>query len=149
MMLDLLNLCSDEQDLAQVAGTYKSTRSIKRGDTATDQFGNVLSGDLGKSEIPILCQVTEQFVGAGGTVQAQLVHADDEDLSVNLVVLQETAAIPIATLAPGYQFRLGKHLPIGTTKAYWGFRYIIATTTQTAGKITAGVAGTLQTAPGM
>lgn len=149
MMLDLNNLCSDDQDLAQVIGTYLCTRSIKRGDAATDQFGNSLTGDAGKAEVPLLCQVTEAFTGANGTVQAQLVQADDEALATNLEVLQETAAIAVATLVAGYQFRLGKDLPPGMTKAYWGFRYLIGTTNMTTGKITAGVVGTRQTAPGM
>lgn len=149
MMLDKKNLCSDSQNLAQVVGTYLCDRSIKRGDTSTDQFGNVLAGDLGKSEVPILCVVDTTFVGATGTVQAQLVMADDEALSVNLVVLQETLAIAVTALKAGYVFALGKHLPVGTTSAYWGFRYLIGTATMTAGTITAGVVGTQQTAPGM
>ena len=149
MMLDVRNLCSDEQDLAQVIGTYLSDRSIARGDSATDQMGNVLIGSLGKSPVPIFCQVTTTFAGASGTVEAQLVSADNEALSTNLVVHQSTGAIAVASLVAGYHFQLGKYVPVGVTKALWGFRYLIATTNMSAGKISAGVCAADQTAPGM
>lgn len=149
MMLDIRTLCSDDQDLSQVVGTYPSDRSIARGSTSTDQFGNVLTGDLGKSNVPIFCQVTEAIVGTSSTVEAQLVSADNEALSTNLVVHQSSGAIAEALLVAGYQFQLGGTVPIGVTKAFWGFRYLVGTATTTAGKISAGVVNAKQTAPGM
>lgn len=148
MMLDALNLFSDDQDLSQAAGTYLSDKSIFLGDINTDVLGNTPPQDIGRGvPVQVLCQITETVdsVEEDATVEAQLVMADNEALDSNLVVLQSTGAIAEATLVAGYQFRLGGTIPPGITKAYIGMRYLVAVHTTTAGKITAGIVETKDT----
>jgi hypothetical protein len=146
MYLDQTLMFSDEQDLSQVAGTYLSDKSIDLGVAGSIPQGGSTIFDVGPGQsLSVLCQVIEAFTSAGstGTVQVQLVMADNEALSTNLVVLQETAAIVVTTLVQGYQFRLGA-LPQGITKGFLGLRYLVAVQTTTAGTITAGLVRDLQ-----
>lgn len=87
----------------------------------------------------INAQVVEDFSG-GTSVKAQLVMSDTVDengLSGTPVVIQETPAIPTASLKTGYLFRLDD-LPPGVTKRYLGIQFVSAGT-HVAGKITAGL----------
>jgi hypothetical protein len=155
MMLDAQNLLSDAQNLAQAAGTYLSTNAIDLWGQASipvvpqtiGQAQGPVIKDIGRGLPPeILTQITTTFTSGGAaTLQVQLVMADDAALSTNLVVLQETLALALATLVAGYQFRLA--VPPGITKRYLGVRYIIGTAAMTAGNVTAGIAASLQTNP--
>lgn len=147
MMLDVQNLLSDQQNLAQAAGNYLSTNTIDLGATGTIPLGGSPVSDPGRARaVELFAQVTETFTSGGaGTLQFQLVTADSADLATNLTVVQETAAIALATLVAGYQARLA--MPAGIAKRYLGLRYVIATAAMTAGKVTAGIALDKQTNP--
>lgn len=142
-MLDLQNLLSDAQAIAGAAGTYVSTNKLNvNGGTpgfTTDTLGNTLENDPGKSpEVDVLFTVVEAFAG-GDSVNAQIGYDNDAAFG-SPTILQTTGAIPIATLVPGYQFRLS--LPPGRAAAdiYLGAQYVtLGAGAMTAGKITAAV----------
>lgn len=135
-MLDQQTILSEDQDLAQAAGTYASTNSYDLGAPGTDALGNTVAHDAGQSNIPIEVRVTTAFASAGAaTVQVQVIQSANADLS-SPDVLFETPAIAKATLVAGYRFQTGS-LPPGVTKRYIGVQYVIGTATTTAGKCTA------------
>lgn len=155
-MHDALEMFSDSQDLAQVVGSYLSTKSIDLwgGARQTTVLGNSPLFDLGRgNQVEVVVQVTEAFVGATATVMVELVMADDEGLTSNLVSLQQapggsvSVGIPVATLVAGYRFRLATPRA-GISKRYLGLRYNIYTATTTAGEISAWLATTDTSAPG-
>lgn len=154
-MLDKQNLLSDAQAIAGAAGTYVSTNKIDvRGGTpgfTTDTLGNTAEMDPGKAPaIDIEFVVVEQFAG-GDSVNCQVGYDNDAAFGTP-TILASTGAIAIATLKPGYQFRLA--LPPGRTAAdlYLGAQYVtLGAGAMTAGKITAGLVqrGSIPTAPGV
>jgi hypothetical protein len=146
MLADKQNTVSDDQDLAIAVGSVLSDKSIDLGPSATDSLGNTVISDIGRGEEPsLLVQVTETFVGATGTLKAELVMADNAALTTNLVVLQDSGAIAVASLTAGYQFRLG--ITVGVSKRYLGLRYTVGTANMTAGKVTATLVTSRQTNP--
>lgn len=148
MLIDHHAVLSDYQDLAKAVGSYTSDKSLPRGNVLTDVNGGAPIADLGRSVVPLLVQVTETFTSGGaGTLQAHLIQADDAALTTNVEILQSTAVVPLATLAAGYQMRLGGTLPVGLSKAHLGIRYDIGTATMTAGKVFAGIVLDKQTNP--
>lgn len=151
MIPDKNLMMSDDQDIGQVVGTYLSDRSIDLWNESalpSDVLGNTVPSDPGKGNpVNVLVQITEAVVGTTSTVEFQLVMADNEALSSNLVVLQSTGAIAEATLVAGYQVMLGGTLPPGISKRFLGVRYLVAVNTTTAGKVTAFIASDKQTAP--
>ncbi len=138
MILDQQNLFSDAQTLAVAAGNHLSTNTVDLGATGTSPIlGQLPARDVGQGEpVDLLVQVVEACVG-GTSVKAQVVQADNEALSSNLEVLAESAAVPAASLVPGYQFKVG-FVPHGVTKRYLGVRYVTVGTF-TGGAVTAGV----------
>ena len=155
-MHDALEVFSDDQDLSQVVGAYLSDKSIDLwgGARQTTVLGNTPVLDPGRgNELEVVVQVSEAFVGATATVIFELVMADDEALTSNLVSVAQapggsiTVGIPVATLIVGYQVRL-RTVPQGITKRYLGMRYNILTATTTAGKVHAYLAKNRNTAPG-
>lgn len=151
MILDFQNLLSDNQNIAQAIGNYLSTNSIDLWGQASiptiPSLGGAVIKDIGRGLIPrLLVQLTQTVTSGGaGTLQVQLVQADDAALTTNLVVLQETIAIALANLVAGYQFRI--EVPPGVTKRFLGCRYVVGGATLTAGTVTAGFVDTLQTNP--
>lgn len=154
-MLDTQNLFSDAQAIAGAAGTFVSTNKINtQGGTpafTTDTLGNTLNNDKGKSPaVDILVTVTEQFVG-GDTVSFQAGYDNDAAFG-SPTILDQTPALAVAVLKPGYQVRLS--LPPGQTAAdiYMGLQYVtLGAGAMTAGKVTAGIVqrGGRPTAPGV
>ena len=146
MLMDKQVLVSDQQTIAVAAGNLLCTDAIDLGLAGTVPGGLVGSfiRDMGRGGHPQMeVVVTEQVASAGAsTTQFQLVTADDAALSTNLTVINETPAIPKATLVPGYRARLA--IPPGITQRYLGVRYVIGTATQTAGKVTAGLVYDIQ-----
>jgi hypothetical protein len=147
-MFDQNLLFADNQNLAQVAGSYVST-SIdtwkgKSAAAGTPAIGGPLVGDYGRANdaMDIVGIVTQAFTSAGAaTLQIQIIQADDANLTSNVQVLRETRVLAAGT-QPSV-FTLGKVLNIGKvpsmTKQFLGLQYGIATATTTAGKITAGL----------
>lgn len=155
MQLSSADLVSDAQNLAQVAGTYLSDKSIDlqsgqgtadgglpaAGAFGTDYLGGAVPSDPGKSLLRFLAQVVQTFTSAGAaTLQVNLVSADDAALTTNLTVLSSTAVLAKATLVAGYKFLITGRLPPGITQRFVGLQYVIGTATTTAGKVTAGIA---------
>ena len=106
MILDGLLLLSGAVSAAGVltgqaangAGTINSTNVV---DQASLALGGNQPGDIGAGE-----QISVDFSvltapTVGTSVQFQLVQADDAALSVNVNVLNQTDAIPIASLVAG------------------------------------------------
>ena len=101
MQMDAGTTMSDGQNLAQVAGTYVSDKSIDLGVTGTDAFGGSPSGfELAKAMLlNLLVQVVQTFTSGGaGTLQVNLISADDAALTTNVTVLSSTAVLALATL---------------------------------------------------
>jgi hypothetical protein len=148
MLMDVENLLSDSQNLAQAAGTYASTNSIDTGVAGTPADGFQARGspphDFGRTRRGrLLVQVDQTFASLGSaTLKVDVIMSDNADLS-SPTILESTPAIALATLAAGYQFRLG--LPVGITKRYFGVQYTVATATMTAGTVTAGIVLDAQT----
>lgn len=146
MYIDVTGLCSDEQSVVGAAGNYLSERSVNLLDGATalstDGMGNTVPHDPGAGEnLEVFAAMDSDLDSAGGacTIQAQLISADDEALTVNVVVHAETAAIPEATAVRGYQFKLPSKMPAGIDDVYGGFRFITAGEAATAGTVTAAI----------
>ncbi len=143
MLLDNENLFSDNQDLAIAASTVWSTNCIDLGAAATDNMGNTVPTDLGKSSrAQLLCQVVQTFTSGGaGTLSVELVSGTGVDGSNNInagtTVRSTSGVITLATLIAGYNVAVA--IPVGVTHRYIQLRFTVATATMTAGKITAGI----------
>jgi hypothetical protein len=140
LITDKLATFSDDQSLVAAAGNILGDKSIDMwaGQTAlpTDTLGNTTFRDLGRgTPVEVIGTVNTSFTSTSsdGTVKMQLVHADDEALGTNLVVLAETAAKVCP--AKGTIFRLVP--PPGTTKRFVGVRWVTAVHDPTAGKVSA------------
>lgn len=158
-MFDANEVFSDNQNLAQVVGTYLSDKSIDMwaGNTTmpTTAMGNTPVLDWGRgNEIMVECAVGTTFAGATATVMAEIVMADDAALTTNLVSLMQspggsiTVGIPVATLVTKYKWRISTALPVGLSKRFLGLRYRVFTATLTAGTINAYLCRESSTAPG-
>lgn len=149
MITDKQTTLSKAQNLAQAAGSYLSTNTIDMRATGTIPLGGSPIDDLGRGEpVNLLVQVVETFTSGGaGTLQAQIIQADDAALTTNVEVLQESRAYALAKLVAGFQFEgLGRALP-NCSRRYLGVRYVIATAAMTAGKCDAGIVVDRQTNP--
>lgn len=133
MVLDKQNTLSAAQ---AITATANSTNTIDLGAPGTVPGGGTMKRDAGGGyPVGVLAQVVTTFSG-GTSVQAQLVESDSANLS-SPSVLNETAAIPVASLVAGYKFPLGT-IPPGASKRYIGLRYVVVGT-PTAGAVTAGL----------
>lgn len=140
-LLDVLNLFSDKQNLAQAAGNYLSTNSVDLGVPGTDVNGNAAPSDPGQSEIGVFAKVVEAFA-TGTSVQAQLVSGTGVDgngqINAGLTIEQESDVIPTASLVLGYKFKFSD-LP-SIKNRYVAMRYVLAGASAfTTGKITSGL----------
>jgi len=127
-MKDLKLTMSDNQDLAQVAGTYYS--NVLDLQTATD-----LKLGVGA---PIFTHITvsEAFVGAGATVAFTVEHATDE-IFTSPVTIHSVAATAITALTLGAVVMNKPFDGNFVSKRYMRVKYVIATATTTAGKVNA------------
>jgi hypothetical protein len=142
MILDRQNLVSDAQFIN--TGNIVSTDAIDLGAPQTDSLGNTPIRDIGRAKHPqMVATVVEQFAG-GTSVQFQIVSATAADLTTGQVIHTQTAAIPVASLRPGYQAQLD--LPPGINQRFLGMRYVVVGT-NTTGRVTAGIVADRQTNP--
>jgi hypothetical protein len=139
MLLDKQNMFSDQQNLAVAAGSVLSTNTIDLRAAATGGPHGPPPSDFGMGSTPhVMAQITEAFTSGGaGTLQVQVITADDAALTSNVTVHNETRVYTLAELTLGRQFPIG--LQAGITKRYMGLRYIIGTAAMTAGKVSAGL----------
>lgn len=145
MNLDIQNLFSDQQAVTGT-GNILSTNAIDMGVAGTvAKDGAAVYHDLGRGgeDVEVFAQVVADCVG-GTSLTFQLVMADDAALTTNLSVVQQTDAIPLATLKAGYQARFSC-LPAGLSKRYLGMRYVAAGTFTAGGKVTSGLVADRQT----
>jgi hypothetical protein len=150
MLFDKNLTLSDDQSLAQIAGSYLSDNSIDMGVKQTPPtrvatasgIGGPLIHDWGRiirPDLELVSIITTTFTSAGApTLVVQTVQADDGALTTNLEVLTETRAYALAALVQGSQFPL--RMPAGLSRRFFGMRYVIAVATTTAGKVTSGFA---------
>lgn len=143
MILDMQNLLSDKQDLAQAAGSYLSTNAIDlTGGTQASPggYGTIPRDAAAGQPIDFFVRVDETFTSGGAaTLLVEVVQADDAALGTNRETLNQSAAIALATLVAGYEHRVA--IPRqGITRRYLGVRYTIGTAAMTAGQCTAGIA---------
>lgn len=146
MILDTYTLMSDDQDLAQTAGTYYSDVLNTQGDAGYTTSADAPSGitkDLGKGvPVQLLCQITETFTSGGAaTLQVDLETDDNESFS-SATVLMSSPTYALASLTAGTQL-LPEFVPYGGEQ-YYRVKYVIATATTTAGKVTAGITTGIQ-----
>ncbi|HYZ93033.1 MAG TPA: hypothetical protein VFA34_11695 [Actinomycetota bacterium] len=128
-----------------ITTTAASTNIIDRGAPGTPLGApTTVPRDLGKSMIPILCQVVETF--ATLTSLQVTLQADDDSAFGSPTTVDITPAIAAATLVAGYKFPM-LQLPPGITERYIRLNYTVAGSAATAGKITAGLVAAVQTNP--
>lgn len=109
-----------------VAGTNTSVLSTNTYDAAPLSLGGNQPGDLGAGESMRLEFSVLTGPSAGTSIQFQLIQADDAALSSNVQVINQTDAIPIAslpngTLVPLHYDRAAPYAP----KRYIGARYVL------------------------
>jgi hypothetical protein len=88
------------------------------------------------NELPIMIQVTEAFATAT-SITFSLESSAAAGLT-SATVHWTSAAIPIATLVPGYKLPI-RIMPDGTMLQFLGMRYTVGGASATAGKVTAAL----------
>ncbi|AOR77221.1 Bbp16 family capsid cement protein [Novosphingobium resinovorum] len=134
-LFDEAGLFSEDQ---AITVTARSTNIIDFGAPETP-IGNVgpVVGDLGLSEIEILVQVTEAFVGL--TSLAVAIQFDDDVAFGSPTTLITSQPVPVANLKVGYKFRVPAQIPEGALERYASLNYVVAGGPATAGKVFAGI----------
>lgn len=145
MILDQNALLSDDQDLAQAAGTYYSDvlNSLGDGVTTSKDAPNGITNDIGKGKmLELLSTVTETFTSGGAaTLDVSLETATDEAFTTPVTLMASTQ-YALADLVAGKQL-LPEVVPHGGLQ-YYRIKYVIGTAATTAGKVTAGIACGIQ-----
>lgn len=141
MHLDDQALFSDQQ---AITATAASTNFINLGAPATPPGAPAaLKQDLGGgNNMPVLIQVTEDFDNL--TSLTVTMQVDDNSSFSSPKTVASSGAVALADLVAGKMIA-PFNVPIGTDQQYVRLYYTVAGTAPTAGKITAGVAGGLQT----
>ncbi|RVD42870.1 hypothetical protein EN742_06540 [Mesorhizobium sp. M4A.F.Ca.ET.020.02.1.1] len=131
MIFDMQTLLSDAQ---AITVTAVSSNIIDLG-----PINAGFARDAGKGKpTPLRIQVTEAFAAAGAATLVVALEVSDDAAFTSPVQVWTTAAIPKATLVPGYVI-VPEHITRRTNKRYMRLTYTVATGPMTAGKITAGV----------
>ena len=143
MHLDEQALFSDQQAITATA-TTASTNYIDLGAANTPPGGsNAIGQDFGGgNDIPLLIQVTETFNELSSLTVA--VEVDDNTSFSSPTTVAASGAIRRADLVAGKKIP-PFNVPIGTDQRYLRLVYFIAGDMPTEGKVTAGIAGGLQT----
>lgn len=131
MYMDAQARPSLNQSVAAAAGTIVSTDSI-------DLLSPVDSPGRSCPSLRAIATLTAALVGAGASIQAQLISSASSNLS-SPTVLASGAVIPVASAGIGTKL-LDVPMP-DTAQQYIGFQYLISGATTTAGNVTAGIVG--------
>lgn len=141
MILDTYTLVSDDQDLAQTAGTYYSDVLNLRGDAGYTTSVDAPSGithDIGKGyPVELLVQITEDFASGGAATLVVTLETDDNESFSSAATVVTSQTFALASLTAGTHL-LPQHIPYGCEQ-YIRINYTIGTATTTAGKVTAGL----------
>ena len=154
MIFDKQLMFSENQDLSQDAGTYKSnTIDLAAGFGTipqagpTGSIGDVATGlirDLARGKpISFFAQMTEALsTGSSPTLRLYVYGCatidGSNDLAATTITYFDSGVIAAATLVAGYRFRFGRFSP-NTLLRYMQCNYVIGTATTTTGTITAGL----------
>lgn len=133
MYMDAQARPSNAQSVAAAAGTIVSTDSIDLLAAADNP---------GRSGQPLraIAVMTTALVGAGTSIQAQLISSANSNLS-SPTVLASGPTVAVASATAGAVL-LDVPMP-DSSQRYLGFQYVVSGGTTTAGAVTAGiVAGT-------
>ena len=140
MLLDSSNQFSANQAVTAL-GSTASTNIIDLG-IARD------IGDAVTSSLYLLCQVATAFASGGSaTLQVQVQSAPDNGsgLPGTWSTIEQSDAIPVASLVQGYKFLPGE-LP-GGTQRFVRLNYAIGTAVMTAGTLKAAFVPSLDVQP--
>lgn len=140
MHLDEQALFSDQQ---AITATAASTNYIDLGAANTPPGGsNAIKRDIGGgNDMPLLIQVTEAF---NNLTNLKVDVEVDDNTSFSSAKVVGTATVVLADLVAGKKIP-PFNVPIGTDERYMRLNYTVTGTAPTAGKVTAGIAGGLQT----
>lgn len=139
-----------------ITGNAVSTNVIDLGAVGTaHRHAAPLARNLGIGAcIPFLIQVVEDFAIAEGnpTLTVALQSSNAEGFGSGVTTVWSSGAIPLANLKAGENLGLVNYIPKGVGDAgirdrYFRLNYTVASGPFTAGRITAGVVGAVQTAP--
>lgn len=133
MILDKNLMFSEDQDLAQVAGSYASTNVI--------DLQDVKKGE--GTPIEVLCQITETFTSGGAATLTVALQTDDNASFSSATTYTIESTVALASLVAGKQFAI-RILP-NNMERYARMYYTIGTATTTAGKMSSGLGSDLQT----
>lgn len=133
MILDKENLFSNDQ---AITATAVSESVI---DNGADGTRVPTPNEKGQAEI--LIQVTETFLTC--TSVKVDIQTDSAEAFGTVETLASSAAIAVASLVAGYQFKVA--VPAEVLKRYARLNYTVAGSNATAGKITAGFVDARQT----
>ena len=154
MLLDLENLFSNDQDLTAIAnasGAAASTNIVDFGAAGTPHqaYGAMAYDKSTGTWKPILVQITTTCTSGGSATLTVAVQVDNDSAFGSAQTLYTSAAIAVASLTAGYRFLIDKLPPLTATQRadsrYMRLTYDVNTADMTAGTITAGFVGGLQT----
>lgn len=143
MIIDNTLVLSDSQ---AVTATAASTNVIDLGAPGTVYgAGSALPFDVGKAtDIEVTLNVTEAFNNL--TSLTVSIEVDDNAGFSSATVVAQGPAIPLASLTLGARPSFPARLPEGVNERYLRFKYTVAGTAPTTGKIFAGIVAARQTA---
>jgi hypothetical protein len=140
MILGVNTLFSDDQNLAQVAGSYYSDYiDLKSAAllTSRDAPSGVVR-DPGKGvPLGLVGRVTTAFTSGGAATLVVSIETDDNSSFSSPTALHTSKTFALADLIVGCRV-LPSIMPIGAER-YVRIKYVIGTATTTAGKIKAGI----------
>ena len=141
MLLDSSNQFSASQEPTSI-GLTASTNIIDLG-IARD------IGDAVTASLYLLCQVATAFTSGGSaTLQVQVQSAPDNNgVPGTWSTIEQSDAIPVASLVQGYKFLPGAMVSPVTPGRFLRLNYIVGTAAMTGGAITAALVPSLDQQP--
>lgn len=143
MIIDNTLVLSDHQAITASAASTNVWDAGAQGTPVNwiSAYGRDL-GD-GYMEIPLMVKVTETFATLTSLTVA--LQSDDNAAFSSAATVATSAAIGVATLVAGYEFKVLARVPKGATEQFYRLYYTVAGTNATTGKIFAAVTAGNQT----